>query len=160
MRARMPAARLSDIVSFVSGRYDGPGDVSIDGVLPLSEAGDRHLAFLSNPKYASQLETTRAAAILVAEDLPGENPRWIRVANPYIAMARVVARFFAGRPVPRGISPQASIASSAKVGANVAIGAFTSIGEDVVIGDDVVIYPNVTIEANAVIGDRTIVYPN
>jgi UDP-3-O-[3-hydroxymyristoyl] glucosamine N-acyltransferase len=160
MRAAMPAVPLADIVAFVSGRYGGPADVMIDGVLPLSEATGRHISFLSNPKYAAQVETTGAAAILVADDLPGDEPRWIRVANPYIAMARVVARFFAGRPAPRGISPHAAIAASATLGANAAIGAFTSIGENVVIGDDVVIYPNVTIEDDAVIGDRTIVYPN
>jgi UDP-3-O-[3-hydroxymyristoyl] glucosamine N-acyltransferase len=159
MRALMPAIPLSDIVSFVSGRYDGPADVMIEGVLPLSEAGDQHISFLSNPKYASQVESTRAAAVLVASDLAGDDRRWIRVADPYIAMARVVARFFAGRPAPQGISPQASIAPSAKLGANVAVGAFTAIGEDVVIGDGVVIYPNVTIEPGSVIGERTIVYP-
>jgi UDP-3-O-[3-hydroxymyristoyl] glucosamine N-acyltransferase len=155
----MPAVPLSDIISFVSGRYAGAADVLIEGVLPLSEAGDRHISFLSNPKYASQVETTRAAAVLVAEDLAGDDPRWIRVADPYIAMARVVARFFAGRPAPRGISPQASIAASAELGADVSVGAFVAIGEDVVIGDGVVIYPHVTIEANTVIGDGTIIYP-
>jgi UDP-3-O-[3-hydroxymyristoyl] glucosamine N-acyltransferase len=159
MRPLMPAVSISNIVAFVSGRYSGPADVVIEGVLPLSEATDRHISFLSNPKYASQVGTTRAAAVLVAEDLAGDDPRWIRVADPYIAMARVVARFFAGRPAPRGISPQASVAVSAKLGANVAVGAFAAIGEDVTIGDGVVIYPNVTIEANAVIGDRTIIYP-
>jgi len=155
----MPAVPLSDIVSFVSGRFEGPSDETIDGVMPLSEATERHISFLSNPKYAAQVETTRAAAVLVANDLPGDSPRWIRVANPYLAMARVVSRFFAGRPAPAGISPQASIAATAKLGRNVAVGPFTAIGEDVVIGDDVVIYPNVTIEANAVIGDGTIIYP-
>ncbi|HEX2061636.1 MAG TPA: UDP-3-O-(3-hydroxymyristoyl)glucosamine N-acyltransferase [Thermoanaerobaculia bacterium] len=155
----MPAVPLSDIVAFVSGRYSGPADVAIEGVLPLSEATDRHISFLSNPKYAPQVETTRAAAVLVANDLPGDSPRWIRVANPYIAMARVVARFFAGRPQPRGISPHAAVAESVKLGKNVAIGAFTSIGENVVLGDEVVIYPNVTIEDGSVIGDGTIIYP-
>jgi UDP-3-O-[3-hydroxymyristoyl] glucosamine N-acyltransferase len=156
----MPAVPLSDIIDFVSGRYDGPREVMIDGVLPLSEAGERQISFLSNPKYAPQIETTRAAAVLVSNDLPGQSPRWIRVADPYYAMATVVARFFAQRPRPRGISPQAAIAASAKLGNNAAVGAFTSIGDDVVIGDNVVIYPNVTIEANAEIGDDTIVYPN
>jgi UDP-3-O-[3-hydroxymyristoyl] glucosamine N-acyltransferase len=156
----MPAVPLSDIIDFVSGRYDGPREVMIDGVLPLSEAGEQQISFLSNPKYASQIETTRAAAVLVSNDLPGDSPRWIRVADPYYAMATVVARFFAQRPRPKGISPQAAIAASAKLGNNIAIGAFTSIGDEVVIGDNVVIYPNVTIEANAEIGDDTIVYPN
>jgi UDP-3-O-[3-hydroxymyristoyl] glucosamine N-acyltransferase len=154
----MAAVPLRDIVTFVSGRYDGP-DVMISGVAPLSEATPEHISFLSNPKYASQVETTRAAAVLVAEDLAGDSPRYIRVANPYYAMATTVARFFAERPRPAGISPQASIAASARLGRNVAVGAFTSIGEDVVIGDDVLIYPNVTIEAKAEIGDGTIVYP-
>ncbi len=155
----MPAVSISNIVAFVSGRYSGPADVVIEGVLPLSEATDRHISFLSNPRYASQVGTTRAGAVLVAADLAGDDPRWIRVADPYIAMARVVARFFAGRPAPQGVSPQASIAASATIGANVAVGAFAAIGEDVTIGDGVVIYPNVTIEANAVIGDCTIIYP-
>jgi UDP-3-O-[3-hydroxymyristoyl] glucosamine N-acyltransferase len=155
----MPPVPLSDIVAFVSGRYDGPGDVVIDGVLPLSEATERHLSFLSNPKYAPQVETTRAAAVFVAHDLPGDSPKWIRVDSPYLAMARTVARYFAGRPQPKGISPHAEIASSAKLGMHAAIGAFTIIGENVVIGDDVVIYPNVTIEPNVTIGDHTIIYP-
>ena len=156
----MPAAvSLREIVAFVSGRYEGP-DAMIAGVAPLSEATGQHISFLSNPKYAAQLETTKAAAVLVANDLPGDSERFIRVANPYYAMATTVARFFAHRPQPQGISPQASVAASAKLGQNVAVGAFTSIGDDVTIGDGAVIYPNVTIEANAVIGDGTIVYPN
>ena len=158
MRALM-AVPLSDIVSFVSGRHDGPADAMIEGVLPLSEAGERHISFLANPKYAPQLETTRAAAVLVAEDQAGNDPRWIRVANPYFAMSRVVGRYFSVRPAPKGISPHAATAASAKLGSNVAVGAFTSIGENVVIGDDVVIYPNVTIEPNTTIGDGTVIYP-
>lgn len=155
----MPPVPLSEIVSFVSGSYSGP-DTPIDGVLPLSEAGNRHISFLANPKYAPQLETTKAAAVLVANDLPGDSPRYIRVANPYYAMATTVARFFAHRPAPRGISPRAEIASSAKLGRDVAVGAFVSIGEDAVIGDGVVIYPNVTIGDGASIGDGTVVFPN
>jgi UDP-3-O-[3-hydroxymyristoyl] glucosamine N-acyltransferase len=152
------AVPLSEIVTFVSGRYDGP-DVAIAGVAPLSEATEHHISFLSNPKYASQLDTTNAAAVLVANDLAGDSPKWIRVANPYYAMATTVARFFAHRPGPIGISPQASIASTAKLGSNVRIGAFTSIADDVTIGDDVTIYPNVTIEPNVTIGDGTVIYP-
>ena len=153
-----PAVPLSQIVELVRGRYDGP-EAEIAGVAPLSDAGGQQLAFLSNPKYAPQLETTRAAAVLVANDLPGESPSWIRVANPYEAMARVLARFFAHRPMPVGISEKAAIASTAKLGRDVAIGAFTSIGEEVTLGDGVVIFPNVTIEAGSSIGDGTIVYP-
>ena len=154
----MPAVSLSDIVTFVSGRYDGP-DVTIVGVAPLSEATGEQLSFLSNPKYAPQLAETKAAAVLVASELEGDSPKWVRVANPYYAMATVVARFFAIRPKPEGLSSHAVIASSAKLGPDVRVGAFVSIGEDVELGDGVVIYPHVTIEAGVVIGEGTILYP-
>lgn len=154
----MPSVPLSTIVTFVSGRYDGPA-MDITGVAPLSEAGEHQLSFLSNAKYTSQLASTRASAVLVANDLEGSDARWIRVENPYYAMASVVARFFATRPAPVGISVHAAIAPGAKLGAEVAVGAFTSIAEDVVIGDHAIIYPNVTIEAGVTIGEGTIVYP-
>ncbi len=155
----MSEVTLQEIVAFIGGTYSGKGDVPITGVAPLSEATERHISFLANPKYAPQVASSRAAAILVSNDLEGESDRWIRVADPYFAMATVVARWFAGRPAPSGISNLASISETAKLGANVAVGPFTSIGDDVVIDDDVIIYSNVTIEAGAHIGQQTIVYP-
>lgn len=154
----MPAVPLSEIVSFVSGRYDGP-ESTITGVAPLADATDGQISFLANPKYVSELASTRATAVLVGPELAIESPRWIRVDNPYFAMARVVARYFDQKPMPRGISPHASIASSARLGRNVAVGAFTSIGEQVVIGDNVVVFPNVTIENGVTIGDDCMIYP-
>jgi UDP-3-O-[3-hydroxymyristoyl] glucosamine N-acyltransferase len=155
----MSEVTLQEIVAFVGGTYSGKGDVPIAGVAPLSEATERHISFLANPKYVPQVAGSRAAAILVSNDLEGESDRWIRVADPYFAMARVVARWFAERPAPMGISRLASISETAKLGTNVVVGPFTSIGDDVVIGDGVTIYPNVSIEAGAHIGEQTIVYP-
>ena len=150
---------IGEIVEFVGGSYAGPGDLEIAGVAPLSSAGSGQLSFLSNPKYVSQLATTGAGAILVSKSLEGDDRRFIRVDDPYFSLARVVARWFAKRPMPSGISPQASVAQSAKLGNDVAVGAFTVIGDDVTIGDGTVIYPNVTIEPDTTIGSNCIVYP-
>ena len=155
----MPTVAISEIVAHVQGRYSGPADVSITGVAPLADATSEHIAFLANPKYASQVESTKAAAVLVANDLAGDSPRWIRVDNPYYAMASVVTRWFADRPGPRGISPLASVAASATLGEGVSVGPFTSIGERAVIGAGATIYGNVTIEPDVEIGEGTIVYP-
>jgi UDP-3-O-[3-hydroxymyristoyl] glucosamine N-acyltransferase len=155
----MPAVPISEIVAFTGGRYSGPADRMIDGVAPLAGAGEAQLSFLSNPKYAAQLSSSRAAAIFVSDDVPGDDGRFIRVANPYYAMASVVAKYFDRRPMPIGISPLASIAATATLGANVAIGPFSTIANGVVLGDGVVIFQNVSIEAGSTIGDGTIVYP-
>jgi UDP-3-O-[3-hydroxymyristoyl] glucosamine N-acyltransferase len=128
-------------------------------VAPLSDAGEQHVTFLSNPKYAPLLESTRAAAVLVSGDLEGGSDRWIRVKNPYYAMAIVVAKWFDDRPMPRGISPLASIDPTARLGRNVAVGPFTTIGAHVVVDDDVKIFENVSIEPHCAIGSGSIVYP-
>jgi UDP-3-O-[3-hydroxymyristoyl] glucosamine N-acyltransferase len=155
----MPPVAISEIVAFVQGRYDGPRELMIETVAPLASANERQLSFLSNPKYAAQLATTRAAAVLVANDVEGDDARFIRVADPYFAFASVLTRWFAERPAPRGISPQAAIAATATLGNNVAVGPFTAIGERVTIGDDVTIYANVTIEPDSAIGDGTVIFP-
>jgi UDP-3-O-[3-hydroxymyristoyl] glucosamine N-acyltransferase len=152
---------LGEIVDFVGGTFRGPREQRVDGVAPLAEATERQISFLHNPKYASQVGSTRAAAVLVANDLAGDDPRWIRVKDPYLAMAKVVGRWFDARPKPAiGVSPQSSVAQSAKLGKNVRIGPFTSIGNDVVIGDDVTIYSHVAIEDGVTIGEGSILYPH
>ncbi len=154
----MPEVTLGEIADFVGGKFSGARDRRVTGIAPLSDASEHQISFLANPKYTPQLETTRAAAVLVGNDVPADARR-IVVANPYFAMARVVTKWFAGRPVPSGLSPLASIAASARLGRDVAIGAFTVVGENVTIGDNAKIYPNVTIEPDCTIGDDTIVYP-
>jgi len=155
----MPAVPIGDIVALVGGRYDGPADLALHGIAPLSEATPEQLSFLANPKYAAQVPTTRAGAVLVADDFAGGDARFIRVANPYLAMATVAAKWFATRHPPRGISPLASISPTATLGRGVNVGPFATIGDDVTIGDGVTIYQSVSIAPGCAIGDGTVIYP-
>lgn len=156
----MTPVPVSDIATLVGGRYDGPADRAIAGVATLAEATSEHLSFLGNPKYASQVASSRAGVLLVGDALEGDDPRFLRVKDVYFALSQIITRWFAARPAPEGISPQASIAPSAKVGSNVRVGAFVAVGENVTIGNDVTIYPNVTIEPNSTIGDGTVIHAN
>lgn len=151
---------LGEIVEFVRGSYSGPTELQIAGVATLADAGELHVSFLGNPKYASQVESSRAAAILVEESAEGLSPRLIRVKNPYFAMASVVDRWFASRPRPEGISPLAFIAPTAKIGRNVGIAPFVTVGENAVVGDDAALYSGVTLEPESQVGEQTILYPN
>src|ERR1051326_5304457 len=155
----MPEVSLGEIADFVGGAFSGSRDARVIGVAPLADATDRPISFFSNPKYASQVATTRAAAVLVARDVDGDG-RFIRVDNPYFAMSQVVARWFAERPAPYGISPPAVVSKGATLGANAGVGHFVSIGDNVTIGANALIYSNVTIEPDCEIGEGTILYPN
>jgi UDP-3-O-[3-hydroxymyristoyl] glucosamine N-acyltransferase len=156
----MPSVSLGEIVDFIGGDYAGTRDVLITTVAPLTDATPDQLSFLSNRKYAPQLAQTKAGAILVPKNLEGDDQRWIRVDDPYFAISRIMTRWFGARPMPKGISPKASIAPSARLGANVAVAHFVTIGENVVIGNNVTIFQGTSIEADSAIGDDCIVYPN
>jgi UDP-3-O-[3-hydroxymyristoyl] glucosamine N-acyltransferase len=156
----VPPVPLGEILDFVGGHYVGDRNRRIAAVATLAEARGEHLSFLSNSKYAAQLAQSKAGAILVPKNLEGEDERWIRVDDPYFAVARILTRWFSVRPMPKGVSPKASIAPSARLGTNVAVGPFATIGDNVVIGNNVTIFQNVSIEAGSTIGDDSIIYPN
>src|SRR5258708_24766068 len=156
----MTSVSITELATLVGGRYDGPSDRVITGETSLADADAGQLSFLGNPKYASQLADARAGALLVGDSLEGDDPRFIRVKDVYFALSQIIARWFADRPAPEGISGNAVVAPSAKLGRNVRIGPFVAIGDGVVIGDDVTIFANVTIEPGSAIGDGTTIYPN
>jgi UDP-3-O-[3-hydroxymyristoyl] glucosamine N-acyltransferase len=156
----MPIVPLGEIADFVGGQYVGDRNRGVSSVAPLAEARAEHLSFLSNRKYATLLAQTKAGAILVPRNLEGEDERWIRVDDPYFAIARIMTRWFSTRPLPKGVSPKASISPSAKLGTNVAVGPFATIGDNVVIGNNVAIFQSVSIEAGSTLGDDSIIYPN
>ena len=156
----MPTVPLGEIVDFVGGHYVGDRNRQIATVAPLGEACEEHLSFLGSRKYTAQLAQTKAGAILVPKNLEGEDKRWVRVDDPYFAIAKIMTRWFSARPMAKGVSPKAAIAPSARLGSNVAVGPFTTIGDDVVIGNNVTIFQNVSIEAGSSLGDDSIIYPN
>src|SRR5579864_4900104 len=101
MRRAMPGVRIDEIVALVGGRYDGPPDRIVRGVSSLSAASEDQLSFLGNPKYMPQLATTRAGALLVPEEMKGDDARFIRVTKPHAALAEIIDRWFnTRRPAP------------------------------------------------------------
>jgi UDP-3-O-[3-hydroxymyristoyl] glucosamine N-acyltransferase len=154
----MSAVPITEIVALVGGRYDGPRNRTIRGVAALSEAADDELSFLGNPQYAPQVAASRAGAILVPNETAGDDRRFIRVSQPYAALADVIGRWFDVSPRPEGISPLASISPKATLGANVAVGPFTSIGDGVAIGEGTILHANVTIYAGCKIGKRCVLH--
>jgi UDP-3-O-[3-hydroxymyristoyl] glucosamine N-acyltransferase len=156
----MPSVSVGEIVDLVAGKFTGDRGRSIAAVAPLGQAKADQLSFLSNRKYVADLAATRAGAILVPRNLDGNDERWIRVDDPYFALARIMTRWFSTRPMPKGISSKAVVAPSAKLGTNVALGHFAIVGDNVLIGNNVTVFQGVSIEAGSVVGDDCVIYPN
>ena len=170
--------KLKEIASLIKGELKGDGDVAITGASGIKEAGEGDLTFLANPKYASLIESTRAAAVIVEREwsVPTAKPL-IRVDNPSLAFNKLIELFGPKKlEFPRGVHTMAVVSKKAKLGKNVSVGPFAVIEDGAVIGDRTVIrsgvyighgttvgtdchvYPNVTIRERCVIGNRVYIH--
>ncbi|MFM2402238.1 MAG: hypothetical protein RL223_118 [Pseudomonadota bacterium] len=166
--------RLADIVAALAANVDadtagalpaeiiGDDALAISRLAPLESAGPQALAFLAQARYASQLTTSQAGAVIVGAALREQAVVWqqaapgralLLVADPYRYFARLT-RWWAGR-VRR--APAIGVHPSAVVGEGVRIASDASIAAGVVIGAGVSIAAGVVIGAHSVIGDDAVI---
>ena len=143
------------------------GDLPVTGVSSLAEAREGDVSFYGNPRYLSQLRTTRASVVIVAEDFSEEvTPLLLRCGNPSSAFAAAVAAFAPSEIVPApGVHPTAFVDESARLGEGVSIGpkavieAGVLIGEGTVIGAGCRFYAGSIVRERCLIGNRVILQP-
>ncbi len=145
--------KLSEIAKQLNARLDG-ADCDITSVAGIEEAQSGQLTFVANPKYAADAKTTKASAVIVAEEFPAVPVATLRIKNPYLAFARAIKLFYRAPKYSSGIHPTAVVSDSATIGKNPSIGPYAVIGDDVEIGDNCVILPHVVIYEGAKIGDN------
>lgn len=121
----------------------------------LQSATSSDLAFLANPRYLSQLQTTHAGAVLVDEKDVMHCPAHtlaIIVKNPYVAYARLSELFCYMPTSSIGVHPTAIVPLGVTLGENVQIGAYCVLGENVTVGDNTRLESHVTLEDSVIIG--------
>jgi UDP-3-O-[3-hydroxymyristoyl] glucosamine N-acyltransferase len=129
--------RLAEAAAIVGGRVVGGGDPEVTGVAGLREALPGEVSFLSRKAYAPLLASTRASAVIAAEEVPCPVPLVI-VKDPEAAITRLAAALAPKvEPPPPGVHPAAFVDPSAVLGKGVSVG------------------PRAVVEAGARVGDRT-----
>src|SRR6266478_686158 len=100
--------KLIAIASALHARIEnGSADIDITGVASIEQAGPGQLTFVSNPKYAAAAKTTKASAVIVAEDFPAISSAMLRSKNPYLAWARALELFYRPPQYAPGVQPTA-----------------------------------------------------
>ena len=173
---------LGAIVEALGGRLHGDPQLQIQRLAPLASASAAELSFVAQARYASQIQTTAAGALIVPpalQDAAGARGACIVADNPYLYFARLTQWWRAEHaPVePARIDPQASVHPSADIGLGVSIGAFAVIGEGArvgagarigpqsvlargaTVGDGCLLYARVTVGERCVVGQRCILHP-
>jgi UDP-3-O-[3-hydroxymyristoyl] glucosamine N-acyltransferase len=165
------------VADLVGGRLLGDGDVRIGTVRPLDRAGPDALSFAISSRYANDLGSSRAGAVLIPEELatgPSGPRTRIVVRDPYEALVRVIRTLFPDDRPGGGIDPTARIGEGAVLGADVSIGPYVvlgrgvrvgartrlaqhvSLGDGVTVGDDAVLGPGVVCYAGSRLGSRVV----
>src|SRR5579859_7989481 len=146
--------KLSDIATALGARLEnGSPETEISGITGIEQAGAGDLTFVSNPKYAAAARTTKASAVIVAEDFPAISAPMLRAKNPYLSFARALELFHSPRKYPAGIHPTAVVHVSARVGPGTHIGPYVVVDEDVEIGANAVLLAHVVIYRGVKIGN-------
>ena len=179
---------LSQLAALVGGQFPfvgderhispGLGELLISGVAGASEAGPSEVTFLGNAKYLPALKQSKAAVALVPLDFrETAAPLLIRVANPSLEFAKLVA-YFAPKPIEwvPGIHPTAVLGEGVILGENVSVQAYAVLEPGVCVGAGTVIgshsylghgarlgahcflHPRVVVGERCVVGDRVILH--
>lgn len=169
---------LKKLAEEVGGSVIGDGDCLIEGVATLKNAGPGEISFLTNLKYKSELENTRASAVILTEKHAGAcSTNALVVANPHAAYAKIATRLHAEAKPESGIHPTALVEEGCDIHETVAIGPHSYIeagvsldagtvigpgcylGKGVTLGKDCRLSARVSIMRHCRLGDRVLVHP-
>lgn len=147
--------KLGEVAASLGTRLEnGSAETEITGVAGIEEAGPGQLTFVANPKYAAAARSTKASAVIVAENFPALSAALLRSSNPYLDFARAIELFYHPPKYAAGVHSTAVIHPSAKIGKNASIGPYVVVEEDVQIGKNCVLLAHVVIYRGARIGNN------
>ena len=150
---------LKDIALMVDGSLWGEEDIEITGVTNIEEAGERQITF-AVPPHLGKAAASRAAAVIIPDDVADFPKPAIKVANPRLAFTKLLELFTPPVMVKRSVHPSAVIGENVTLGENVAIMAQVVIADGAIVGDNAIIYPHTYIGEGATVGNDALLYPN
>lgn len=168
---------IAFLAEMVQGELVGDGNVEICGFAPLDSASQDDITFLAKDKKEELLAETSAGAVIVHLKVEGTYCfPYIKVADPYLAVAKIHTYLLDETFVAEGVHPSTFVGqdclistevtvkplvvlgSRVTLGERVVIESGAVIGDDVSIGDDTVIKANVTVANGSILGCRVILH--
>jgi UDP-3-O-[3-hydroxymyristoyl] glucosamine N-acyltransferase len=161
-----------EISKLIGGQVVGDTAAVLKNFATIENAQSGDLTFAENEEFFSRAEQSAATAIIADKRFSSAKKTLIQVPNARVAFAKALALFFPEPKFAAGIHPTAVVAATAKIdptahvgphcviGERVSLGARTVlqagdfVGDDSKLAEDVNLFPNVTVYARSVIGNR------
>lgn len=172
----MASYRLRELAERLGAELQGDPERAISAVKPLATATEGDLAFLTHARYRELARESRAGALLVGAHEDDLGHDLLVCADPYLALAELLALFHPSAPATPGVHPTAAVGEEVKVdptasvaayavigdgsriGARARVGAMVVIGRNCELAEDVVLHPSVVLYDGTRIGARSVVH--
>jgi UDP-3-O-[3-hydroxymyristoyl] glucosamine N-acyltransferase len=151
---------LREVALLIGAALEGDADAKVHTITGIDKAGDGDLTFVANPKYARYIATTGATGIICSPDISAPGKNLLKVANPYLAYAKIMNFLYPPRQEAGTVDQRACIGRDVRLGNRVTVYPQVYIGEGCVIDDNVTVYPHCYIGDRVRIGAGTLLYPN
>lgn len=157
----MAVYTLAELAARVGGEMDGDGSLRLEGIAPLEEATASDVSFFSNRKYRKAFEASRAGAVVVepGEQVPAGRAV-LRVANAYLAFAKISTLFHPPREAVPEVAPTAVIHPTARVHPSAQVMPLACVGPDAQVGARTILFPGVHVADGARVGEDCLLYHN
>ncbi|ACL64555.1 UDP-3-O-(3-hydroxymyristoyl) glucosamine N-acyltransferase [Anaeromyxobacter dehalogenans 2CP-1] len=157
----MASYTLAELAARVGGAVEGDGSLRLDGISPLEEASASEISFFSNRKYRKAFEASRAGAVVVEPDEQVAAGRTVlRVANAYLAFAKISTLFHPPREAVPEVAPTAVIHPTARVHPSAQVMPLACVGPDAQVGARTILFPGVHVADGARVGEDCVFYHN
>jgi UDP-3-O-[3-hydroxymyristoyl] glucosamine N-acyltransferase len=98
---------LAEIAVFLGGTVVGADNTVIENIRSIEEANEGDITFIANKKYLKKLKLTKASAVLVPPQTAADGRNLIVVADPYVALGKLLTLFYPLEHGGNGVSPDA-----------------------------------------------------
>ena len=154
---------LGQLIDHLGGDLHGSRDIEITGLATLASAGQGDLTFLSNVQYRSQLQSSRAACVVVSTQIKDEALKrgsTVVVEDAYVYWAKLTQYWASliNRDDEPLIHPSAFVHSSAKIDPTARIGPMCVVEAHAVIGKRSWLKSRVTVSQACTVGEDCILH--
>jgi UDP-3-O-[3-hydroxymyristoyl] glucosamine N-acyltransferase len=150
---------LGQLAKQLNAKVKGDKSCLISRAATLTQADSTAICYVEQAKHVKQFSTTKAAAIVLTEELAAICPKnALIVKKPRLAFAKLLQILYPFKKPKHTLHPTAVIGEGCQIDPEAVIGANVVIGDGVKIGAGTYINANVTIYPHCEIGERTLIH--
>jgi UDP-3-O-[3-hydroxymyristoyl] glucosamine N-acyltransferase len=152
--------KIRDIIARLGGKCVGDDTIDVTAVNAVEFAKPGEITFAGGPRWLPAAEKSGASVVVVPANIPTSSKTIIQAPDVLAYTAGLIQVLHPEPGPPAGIHPAAVIAADVKLGNNVSIAANAVIEERTVLDDGCVVGPGVWIGADCVVGEKTRIHGN